>query len=352
MMVANSFDLWKKDPFFSAAEEVQESADIMESSYRLWVRERREGLELAALDELSRELQTALGTAKWQLEEFERAVMASHGHRCNDNTMARHRQFISAIENQISHVEATLREAFSEEGKKPLRWINLDEEERDDLAMFLSGTSPTSFVKDECIKVRQFITNSHLENNHENRDARLDLNATCTRKNLDELKGYKDAISINNSECVIELEEQSSETRDDIICIADRPTSARRIWSSPNFDSLKIVIANGDEEGNNLMACVESTPKQKGFKPIFWKQKSADTQAKGADNFFNQVFGGFQRRRQNPMHLQFNCSVQFMLALMIMMLLLGASGGFLLVIKIRGIGAVSETGKKPAAGGC
>lgn len=27
MMVANSFDLWQKDAFFSAAEEVQESAD-------------------------------------------------------------------------------------------------------------------------------------------------------------------------------------------------------------------------------------------------------------------------------------------------------------------------------------
>ncbi|KAL5769214.1 hypothetical protein ACOSQ2_015997 [Xanthoceras sorbifolium] len=320
IMVANSFDLWKKDSFFSAAEEVQESADIMESSYRLWLRERREGLEPAALDELSRELQTALGTAKWQLEEFERAVMASHGHHCNDNTMARHRHFISAIENQISHVEVALREAFSEEGKQPLRWINLDEEECDDLAMFLSGTSPISYVKDECLKIRPSITNSLLENNHKNRDARLDLNATCTRENFDRLKGYKDAISISNSECVIELEEESSETRDDIISIVDRPTSARRTWNSPNFDSLKIVIANGDEEGNNLMACVESTPKEKGFKPIFWKQKFSDTQ--GAVNCFNQVLGGFQRRRQNPVHLQFNCSVQFMLALMIMMLLL------------------------------
>lgn len=27
-MVANSFDLWQKDAFFSAAEEVQESADM------------------------------------------------------------------------------------------------------------------------------------------------------------------------------------------------------------------------------------------------------------------------------------------------------------------------------------
>ncbi|MFQ6649507.1 hypothetical protein Gotur_023148, partial [Gossypium turneri] len=28
MTIANSFDLWKKDAFFSAAEEVQESADM------------------------------------------------------------------------------------------------------------------------------------------------------------------------------------------------------------------------------------------------------------------------------------------------------------------------------------
>lgn len=28
MMVANSFDMWQKDAFFTAAEEVQESADL------------------------------------------------------------------------------------------------------------------------------------------------------------------------------------------------------------------------------------------------------------------------------------------------------------------------------------
>jgi len=32
MLVANSFDLWRKDAFFSAAEEVQESADMYASS--------------------------------------------------------------------------------------------------------------------------------------------------------------------------------------------------------------------------------------------------------------------------------------------------------------------------------
>ena len=39
----------------------------MESAYRKWVRERREGLAHGDLDDLHRELKTALGTAKWQV---------------------------------------------------------------------------------------------------------------------------------------------------------------------------------------------------------------------------------------------------------------------------------------------
>lgn len=39
----------------------------MESTYRMWTRNRRNGFGLEASDELSRELQTALGTAKWQV---------------------------------------------------------------------------------------------------------------------------------------------------------------------------------------------------------------------------------------------------------------------------------------------
>lgn len=39
----------------------------MESAYRAWVRERREGVAHQDLDELYRELKTALGTAKWQV---------------------------------------------------------------------------------------------------------------------------------------------------------------------------------------------------------------------------------------------------------------------------------------------
>ena len=39
----------------------------MESAYRMWIKERREELKTADSAELCRELQTALGTAKWQV---------------------------------------------------------------------------------------------------------------------------------------------------------------------------------------------------------------------------------------------------------------------------------------------
>lgn len=159
MLVANSFDLWQKDTFFSAAEEVQQSADIMESAYRAWLRARREGLTPHHLDELCRELQTALGTAKWQLEEFERAVCQSYRNIGDDITVTRHRQFVSAIEDQISRAETALKESLNMEGKKSFRWVNLDKEECDDLAHFLSGTSETSqIIKDEGESSEEILT--------------------------------------------------------------------------------------------------------------------------------------------------------------------------------------------------
>ncbi|KAL0428317.1 UNVERIFIED_CONTAM: hypothetical protein Slati_3006500 [Sesamum latifolium] len=133
----------------------------MESAYRTWLRARREGLIPQHLDELDRELQMALGTAKWQLEEFERAVRLSYRNKGDDITITRHRQFISAIEDQISRVETALKESLNVEGKKPFRWVNLDEEDCDDLALFLSGAPGTSQrIKDEGVKLGATTTGS------------------------------------------------------------------------------------------------------------------------------------------------------------------------------------------------
>ncbi|XVF70021.1 hypothetical protein PTKIN_Ptkin11bG0128100 [Pterospermum kingtungense] len=315
MMVANSFDLWQKDAFFSAAEEVQESADIMESAYRMWIKERKEEPKTADSAELCRELQTALGTAKWQLEEFERAIRLSHGHRRDDITATRHRQFIAAIESQICRVEAALKETFIEEGKQPLQWVNLDEEECDDLALFLSGTSPS---------LQPSVKNTLLENCNWRKDNDSNFNATCN-ESMSEGKIFKD--SGEHAECVIDIEdEEGSGKTDDISCGQDRTTGTTSTWRLPNFGALKIVVADEYEDRSQIRSGIESTPKEKGSKPFFSKHRCGELpQAKAAFNLFNQRLGwvgGLKRHLQSPVHMQFSCSLQLTLALLIAIFLI------------------------------
>ncbi|KAJ8762576.1 hypothetical protein K2173_008015 [Erythroxylum novogranatense] len=137
--MTSSFDRWEKDPFFSAAEEVQESADRMESTYRTWVHAKKDASRKWNCEELYRDLRTALGTTKWQLEEFERAVQSSYIKSLRDDARNRHHEFIVAIEDHILKIQSSLREAAVCEGKTSLPWVNLDEGESDELALFLSG---------------------------------------------------------------------------------------------------------------------------------------------------------------------------------------------------------------------
>ncbi|PRQ37435.1 hypothetical protein RchiOBHm_Chr4g0402571 [Rosa chinensis] len=333
MLVANSFDLWKKDVFFPAAEEVQESADIMESTYRAWARERRESVAPEDLDELCRELQTALGTAKWQLEEFEKAVRLSYRQRGDDHTTARHRQFISAIENQISHVETALSASFSAEGKKHLRWVELDEEECDDLAAFLSGTSHCiPSAKNDHVELGPSVKSSE-EKPMRRKEVDIKSNAACNLDISDEIKGVKDtAINIKDPNFIMDLSgKEMPGTRDDIVYHADRTTNTRKTWGSPNCE-LRIIVADEAEQRTQVMPSLEDTPKEKGSKLVFWRSCGEFHQAKGAVNLFNQLFGRVgasqkqsqspQKRWQGPLRLHYGRSVQVTLVLMLTFFLL------------------------------
>ncbi|XP_027902040.1 uncharacterized protein LOC114162371 isoform X1 [Vigna unguiculata] len=139
--MASSFDRWEKDPFFSAAEEVQESSDRMESIYRTWIHTMKDASSLWNCDEARRDLQTAIGTATWQLEEFERATRLSYSKVSTEDARNRHRDFVDAIRDKISNVEHLLLEPVHSGTKASLPWPRLDEGERDELASFLSGTS-------------------------------------------------------------------------------------------------------------------------------------------------------------------------------------------------------------------
>ncbi|XP_031124152.1 uncharacterized protein LOC116026868 isoform X1 [Ipomoea triloba] len=147
--MATHFDRWEKDPFFPAAEEVQESADRMESTYRKWVVSKKDKSTISNSDEIRRDLRTALGTAKWQLDDFERAVNSSYtNNNSADSAKDRHREFAVAITSQIKKVEGSLNESAVSQGKPPLPWVLLDERECNELAVFLSsGPSTSSAVR-------------------------------------------------------------------------------------------------------------------------------------------------------------------------------------------------------------
>ncbi|XP_058781158.1 uncharacterized protein LOC131655283 isoform X1 [Vicia villosa] len=142
--MASSFDRWEKDPFFNAAEEVQESADRVESTYRIWIHAMKDASSPWNSDELRRDLHTAMGTAKWQLDEFQRAVKSSYRKSSSDDARNRHQDFVVAIEGKISKVENLLRlhEPVPLGSKASLPWVSnlsMDEGERNELASFLSG---------------------------------------------------------------------------------------------------------------------------------------------------------------------------------------------------------------------
>lgn len=145
MAAPGGLEQWQKDGFFQAAEEVQESADLMESTYRTWMHERNSGANSEEVNDLQRELQTVLGTAKWQLEQFERAVrLSSDKYSLEAGTVARRQQFIVAIEDQISRIEKATNDSSVENGRRGLNWVKLDEDEQDDLVAFLSAPAQLS----------------------------------------------------------------------------------------------------------------------------------------------------------------------------------------------------------------
>ncbi|KAL8467788.1 hypothetical protein ACS0TY_031141 [Phlomoides rotata] len=299
MLVSNSFDLWQKDTFFSAAEEVQQSADIMESAYRAWLRARREGLTPQHLDALGRELQTALGTAKWQLEEFERAVCQSYRNIGDDITMTRHRQFVSAIEDQISRVETSLKESYVE-GKKPFRWVNLDEEECDDLAHFLSGTSETSqLIKDGGTDLGSTVPRSRSKSN---RKEDCDFGSEISKMRMS----------------------NPGESSEEILMSVEDITSNHPAWSSPDRNVLEIVI---DRDDRQTSASIEATPKKKGSKLFSWgarggndptaKELKSHPQMKMINWINNHLRGGHRSQRlQAPPVLPVK-SIRFALAFML-----------------------------------
>ncbi|KAL5710652.1 hypothetical protein ACHQM5_021189 [Ranunculus cassubicifolius] len=146
------FRQWESDPLFSAAEVVQDSADRMDSIFRIFLHEQSlvqddpiDQKLHSSVDYHRRDLVTALGTTKWQLEDFERAVnlsVFSDASNLRDDAISRHKQFIRAVDEQITQVERSLESLSTGISEPSTQWMNLNEKDRDGLASFLSGGYP------------------------------------------------------------------------------------------------------------------------------------------------------------------------------------------------------------------
>uniref|UniRef100_A0A0D6R0Z5 Syntaxin 6/10/61 N-terminal domain-containing protein n=1 Tax=Araucaria cunninghamii TaxID=56994 RepID=A0A0D6R0Z5_ARACU len=279
------FYRWEVDPFFSAAEDVQDSADRMESAHRTWLHDQSlakanpTDMELANVIELRRrELLIALGTTKWQLEDFERAVKVI-APNCKvlsaEDSSSRHMQFIVAIQNQIASIEKALQDAATNNGDRSLQWVDLDEQERDDLAIFLSGPSPrkSSVEHSICrsITEQQVKENpASLANSQETEDmvaSKLDdisllpgkkgwsksqrhptNDGTCVLGNFG--NGFtKSVLMSRDSDLGMELSHRVSESRDDWHTgwSTERASGHKRSASAgAEFEAWKVAIADND----------------------------------------------------------------------------------------------------------
>lgn len=276
---------WEVDPFFSAAEDVQDSADRMESAYRTWLHDQSLGesnaadVELVSLIEIrKRELITALGTAKWQLEDFERAIRVTASTNkaySREDAPSRHMQFIVAIRNQIASIEKELLDSIKKDGNQSLQWVDLDDRERDDLAMFLSGggslknTMEHGICRNELQSKGSMATSANLRDIEDMVELRLDdpplshpaigqsklqcirhsrTNGACA---LDtHHNGFMETEVINkDSEFVVDFPHKLSGTRDDRHSrdSLERATGHKRSASAgAEFGAWKIVIADND----------------------------------------------------------------------------------------------------------
>ncbi|KAL4605867.1 hypothetical protein ACB092_09G061000 [Castanea dentata] len=100
---------------------------------------------LLSLDYHRRDLATTLETAKWQLEDFERAVNLSSmkdKSQMREDIISGHKQFVRAIREQIIHVEKNVEDTSLRVPMRNTEWVNLNEQDRDGLALFLSGGNP------------------------------------------------------------------------------------------------------------------------------------------------------------------------------------------------------------------
>ncbi|KAL8494546.1 hypothetical protein ACS0TY_025385 [Phlomoides rotata] len=332
--MTSSFDRWEKDPFFSAAEEVQESADRMESTYRTWIHAVKDTAGAWNLDELRRDLQTTLGTTKWQLEEFGRAVKSSYPTSSSaDDAKDRHKDFIIAIEDQIRRVESSLNESTTSRGKPPLPWVRLDEGERHELQLFLSGLPSSSINREadqhtlnECSRSSSNLVELAQVEGKEDKGHRRTASASA------DIGSWK-IVMVDNvlptDSCGIKPDPPPRKIPSFSGILNTMESSISQLkWPKNGYRKLKLT--DRPQEAGSILPRPQNLTR--GFNLCYEKSKSC---LESCDNYDKQLYGWYgtiQRQLQRSQyHMQYSRPVQIVFSIILLLCLLGSgTGGYCL----------------------
>lgn len=257
--MSSSFKSWEKDPLFFAAEQVQDAADRLESADRAWMQAKSlplKALDGSILDFSRRELSTALGIARGQLEEFKKEVSLlntdiQQQQHAEDDTSQRHRQFIDAISNQLSSIKNALSSSKDERDLNVLPAVRLRQEESDQLAHFLCGSrlninDDVNYMLHKCPTsgkgYKEMVTSCQpaLSMSSTGVDGEKALFGsldecssspyTCSSLNTHEFGTPKDHIIVNRSEVY-----RATEKNKDLVCINGSQCGIAATFAAPDL---------------------------------------------------------------------------------------------------------------------
>ncbi|GMP36513.1 hypothetical protein CsSME_00008621 [Camellia sinensis var. sinensis] len=117
--------------------------------------------------------------------------------------------------------------------------------------------------------------NSSFKENNCTKNEECHINKAASKKDIPyRTKRSKDVLASNKDAMyVIDIEPTE---------IVATKLDARRTWSSPDIGAWKVVVSNEDQQNNALVSNIEATPKDKGSRPFFWRQRCGDRpEAKG-----------------------------------------------------------------------
>lgn len=246
------------------------------------------------------------------MEEFERAVENSYTKFSTEDAKTRHREFITAIESQISKVSRTLDESSNITGKPPRPWVQrLNEGETEEFASFLSG-SPEASINGDQIQKQKSTSKVQCINEKKGSGHRRTASAGA------DLGAWNIVVDDGGDGGRVEQPPRKIPSFSGFLNAMDNSVSKLK-WSKNGYRKLKLI--GHRHEGDIELA--ESQPLTRGINACYERSKSC--LENGDDCYQKQLYGwygGIQRQLQRSQYyVQYNRPTQMLFWVLVLIFL-------------------------------